>query len=63
MQPLEDNPVGLAQQQLCLQKMDLIYDSWWVSFCAACQPVSLLSGCIAIHTVPCAPQGLSTRTM
>ena len=28
MQPLEDNPVGLAQQQLCLQKMDLFYDSW-----------------------------------
>ncbi|CAL8464940.1 g4475 [Coccomyxa elongata] len=28
MLPLEDNPVGLAQQQLCLQKMDLFYDSW-----------------------------------
>jgi hypothetical protein len=28
MQPLEDNPVGLAQQQLCLQKMDLFFDSW-----------------------------------
>lgn len=30
MQPLEQDMVSLAQQQICLQKMELFYDSWWV---------------------------------
>ena len=28
VQPLEHDVVGLAQQQLCLQKMELFYESW-----------------------------------
>lgn len=27
-QPLEADAVGLAQQQLCLQKFDILHDAW-----------------------------------
>ena len=30
LQPLEQDMVSLAQQQICLQKMELFYESWWV---------------------------------
>ena len=40
VQPLEQDMVSLAQQQICLQKMELFYDSWWVPLAYPIEPLS-----------------------